>query len=57
MELDKKFSNEMFGYNKSEVDDYIKQLRSEYETKLQVERSDSNRLSNELTIVKKKIER
>ena len=57
MELDKKFSNEMFGYNKSEVDGYIKQLRSEYETKLQVERSDSNRLSNELTIVKKKIER
>ena len=57
MELDKKFSNEMFGYNKSEVDDYIKELKSEYETKLQAERSDSNRLSNELTIVKKKIER
>ncbi len=57
MDLDKKFSNEMFGYNKSEVDDYIKELKSEYETKLQVERSDSNRLSNELTIVKKKIER
>ncbi len=57
MDLDKKFSNEMFGYNKSEVDDYVKELKSEYETKLQVERSDSNRLSNELTIVKKKIER
>ena len=57
MEIDKKFANEMFGYNKAEVDDYIKELRSEYETKLQAERSDSNRLSNELTIVKKKIER
>lgn len=57
MDLDKKFSNEMFGYNKTEVDDYIKNLKSEYETKLQVERSDSNRLSNELTIVKKKMER
>ena len=57
MDLDKKFSNEMFGYNKAEVDDYIKELKSEYETKLQVERSDSNRLSNELTIMKKKIER
>ena len=57
MEIDKKFANEMFGYNKAEVDDYIKELKSEYETKLQAERSDSNRLSNELTIVKKKIER
>lgn len=57
MDLDKKFSGEMFGYSKAEVDDYIKELKSEYETKLQVERSDSNRLSNELTIVKKKIER
>lgn len=57
MELDKKFGSEMFGYSKAEVDDYIKELKSEYETKLQVERSDSNRLSNELTIVKKKIER
>lgn len=57
MENDKKFSSEMFGYDKREVEDYIKSLKAEYESKLQAERSDANRVSNELTIVKKKLER
>ena len=57
MENEKKFSSEMFGYDKKEVEDYIKVLKSEYESKLQAERSDANRISNELTIVKKKLER
>ena len=57
MENEKKFSSEMFGYDKREVEDYIKNLKSEYESKLQAERSDANRISNELTIVKKKLER
>ena len=57
MENEKKFSSEMFGYDKREVEDCIKNLKSEYESKLQAERSDANRISNELTIVKKKLER
>lgn len=57
MENEKKFSSEMFGYDKREVEDYIKVLKTEYESKLQAERSDANRISNELTIVKKKLER
>lgn len=57
MENEKKFSSEMFGYDKREVDDYIKTMKAEYESKLQAERSDANRISNELTIVKKKLER
>lgn len=57
MENEKKFSNEMFGYDKREVDDYIKSIKADYESKLQAERSDANRISNELTIVKKKLER
>lgn len=54
---DKKFSNGMFGYDKDEVEEYIKEIKAEYESKFQAEKSDSNRLSNELTIVKKKLER
>lgn len=57
MENEKKFSSEMFGYDKQEVEDYIKDLKAQYESKLQSERSDSNRVANELTIVKKKLER
>lgn len=57
MDNEKKFSNEMFGYDKKEVEDYIKSLKAEYESKLQAERSDSNRVANELTILKKKLER
>ena len=57
MENEKKFSSEMFGYDKEEVEDYIKALKAEYESKLQSERSDANRVSNELTILKKKLER
>lgn len=57
MDSEKKFVNEMFGYNKQEVDEYIRELKAEYESRLQAEKSESNRLSNELTIVKKKLER
>ncbi len=54
---DKKFSSEMFGYNKEDVEEYIKGLVAEYESKIGAEKADSSRLSNELTIVKKKLER
>lgn len=57
MENDKKFASEMFGYDKREVEEYIKTLKADYESRLQAERSDVNRISNELTIVKKKLER
>lgn len=57
MENEKKFGSEMFGYDKKEVEEYIKALKAEYESKLQAEKSDSNRIANELTIVKKKLER
>ena len=57
MENEKKFASEMFGYNKEEVEGYIKGIVAEYESKLGAEKADSSRLSNELTIVKKKLER
>lgn len=57
MENDKKFGSEMFGYDKKEVEEYIKAIKAEYESKLQAEKSDSNRIANELTIIKKKLER
>lgn len=57
MDNEKKFGSEMFGYAKNEVDEYIKSLKAEYESKLQAEKSDSNRIANELTIIKKKLER
>ena len=47
----------MFGYNKQEVEEYLKDMKADYESRLQAERSDVNRLQNELTIVKKKLER
>lgn len=57
MENEKKFSNEMFGYDKKEVEEFIKSIKAEYESKLQAEKSESNRLLNEITIIRKKIER
>ncbi len=57
MENEKKFGTEMFGYDKKEVEEYVKSLKAEYESKLQAERSDANRVANELTIVKKKLEK
>ena len=57
MENEKKFASEMFGYDKREVEDYIKSLKADYESRIQAERSDANRVSNELTIVKKKLGR
>lgn len=57
MENEKKFSTEMFGYEKKEVEEYIKQIKADYESKLQLEKSESNRLANEITIIRKKLER
>ena len=57
MENEKKFGNEMFGYDKREVEDYIKTLKAEYESRIQAEKSEANRVANELTILKKKLER
>lgn len=56
MENEKKFSNEMFGYEKKEVEEYIKELKADYESKIYAEKSEVNRLSNEMTIIKKKLE-
>ena len=57
MENEKKFSNEMFGYDKREVEEYIKAMKAEYESKNQEEKSDANRIANELTILKRKLEK
>lgn len=57
MENEKKFNSEMFGYDKKEVEEYVKALKADYESKLQAEKSESNRVANELTIVKRKLER
>ena len=57
MENEKKFSSEMFGYDKREVEEYIKAMKAEYESKIQAEKSDANRIANELTILKKKLEK
>lgn len=57
MENEKKFGNEMFGYDKREVEDYIKSLKAEYESRIHAEKSEANRVANELTILKKKLER
>lgn len=47
----------MFGYDKKEVEEYIKAMKAEYESKIQAEKSDANRIANELTILKKKLEK
>lgn len=57
MENDKKFASEMFGYSKREVEEYIKDMKADYEGRLQVEKAEVNRLSNEITIIRKKLER
>ncbi len=57
MENEKKFSGEMFGYDKKEVEEYIKAMKAEYESKIQAEKSDANRIANELTILKRKLEK
>ena len=57
MENDKKFTSEMFGYSKKEVEEYIKDMKADYEGRLQVEKAEVNRLSNEITIIRKKLER
>lgn len=57
MENEKKFSTEMFGYDKKEVEEYVKAIKAEYESKLQAEKSDANRIANELSLVKRKLEK
>lgn len=57
MENDKKFTSEMFGYSKKEVEEYLKDIKADYEGRLQVEKAEVNRLSNEITIIRKKLER
>ena len=57
MENEKKFDTEMFGYDKKEVEEYIKDMKADYEGRLQVEKAEVNRLSNEITIIRKKLER
>lgn len=57
MENDKKFNSEMFGYNKREVEEYIKDLKADYEGMMQVEKAEVNRLSNEITIIRRKLEK
>lgn len=57
MENEKKFDSEMFGYNKKDVDEYIKDMKADYEGRIQVEKAEVNRLSNEITIIRKKLER
>lgn len=57
MENEKKFDTEMFGYNKKDVDEYIKDMKADYEGRIQVEKAEVNRLSNEITIIRKKLER
>lgn len=47
----------MFGYDKREVEEYIKAMKAEYESKIQAEKSDANRIANELTILKRKLEK
>ena len=57
MENEKKFNTEMFGYDKKEVEEYLRELKADYESSLQAEKAEINRLSNEITIIRKKLER
>ncbi len=57
MDNEKKFSNEMFGYDRKQVEEYIKEIKADYESKIHAEKSEINRISNELTIVKRKLEK
>lgn len=57
MENEKKFDTEMFGYDKKEVEEYIKDMKADYEGRIQMEKAEVNRLSNEITIIRKKLER
>ena len=57
MENEKKFNTEMFGYDKKEVEEYLREMKADYESGLQAEKAEINRLSNEITIIRKKLER
>lgn len=57
MENERKFDTEMFGYNKKDVEEYIKDMKADYEGRIQLEKAEVNRLSNEITIIRKKLER
>lgn len=57
MENERKFDTEMFGYAKKDVEEYIKDMKADYEGRIQLEKAEVNRLSNEITIIRKKLER
>ena len=57
MENEKKFNTEMFGYDKKEVEEYLREMKADYESNLQAEKAEINRLSNVITIIRKKLER
>ncbi len=57
MENEKKFNSEMFGYDKKEVEEYLREMKADHESSLQAEKAEINRLSNEITIIRKKLER
>ena len=48
MENDKKFTSEMFGYSKKEVEEYLKDMKADYEGRLQVE-------NNQLIVIADKL--
>lgn len=54
---EKKFDNEMFGYDKKQVEEYIREMKADSESIVQAEKAEVNRLSNEITIIRKKLER
>lgn len=57
MENEKKFASEMFGYDKKEVEDYIKDIKADYESKVYAEKSEATKVANEMAILKKKLDR
>ena len=57
MENERKIDTEMFGYAKKDVEEYIKDMKADYEGRIQLEKAEVNRLSNEITIIRKKLER
>ena len=57
MENEKKFASEMFGYDKKEVEDYIKDIKADYESKIYAEKSEATKVANEIAILRKKLDR
>ncbi len=57
MENEKKFASEMFGYDKKEVEEYIKDIKADYESKIYAEKSEATKIANEIAILRKKLDR